>query len=234
MGKIIAAFILLSLLAACGLTGKETTPPAANLYIINASPDAPAIDVAINNNTIAASYGYGKDSGYILTFPGTYSFKVSQSGAGTILEDDYRDFPAGRYYSFFMIDSFSQYKFALMEDKFLSTTDSTTFIRLLNFCPNSPTFRVRFTKVNATATKDTLTFASRTFNDQTSTTYTTFSTLLGGTYNFVLFNGDSTATNITLKDFGQIEFATGKHYTVYLKGLYGNTTTPLDTAILVR
>jgi hypothetical protein len=41
---------------------------------------------------------------------------------------------------------------------------------------------------------------------------------------------DSTATLI--KQFDNLTFLTGKHYTLYMKGLIDNNATPLDLAII--
>ena len=217
----VAAGIFLFATYGCGLTGGETTPPSAGLYIINASPDAPAVDVTLNNNTIASGYSYGKDSGYFLTFPGTYEFKLSQTGATTYLTDQLLNLPAGKYYSLFLVDSFSLLKVLFIEDNLTTDTFSYANVRLLNFCPNSPTLDASFT--NET---DTLDFTGRYFNDRTAANFTA---IPSGTYNLSLYEADTT---ILIKDFSGISFENGKHYTVYLKGLYENTATPLDTAII--
>lgn len=218
--------MLLFILCGCGLTGGETTPPAAGIYIINASPDAPAIDVALNNNTIANGYTYEKDSGYFLTAPGTYAFKLSQTTSGTILLDQLIHFPAAAYQSLYLVDSFNLLKVLFIEDKLTSDTFSYAKIRLFDFCPNSPEVNAIFASTNT----DTLTFSARNFNDQgTSGVYTKFSAVPVGTYNLSLYQAD---TSIIIKDLGNVVFSGGKYYTVYLKGLYENNAIPLDMAII--
>jgi hypothetical protein len=227
MKKMIGAFIIfLFATYGCGLTGGETTPPSAGLYIINASPDAPGIDVTLNNNTIAGNYVYGKDSGYFLTFPGTYQFKLSQTGATTYLTDQLLNLPAGKYYSLFLADSFSMLKVLFIEDNLTTDTFSYANVRLLNFCPNSPTLDAAFTN-----DADTLEFTGRYFNDQgvANSSKANFSAIPSGNYDLSLYEADTT---ILIKNFSGINFENGKHYTVYLKGLYENTTTPLDTAVI--
>lgn len=212
----------------CGLTGKETTPPAAGIYIVNASPDAPAIDVALNGNTLASAYGYGKDSGYFFTAPGTYPLAITQTVMGNTLLDQLLNLPAGKYYSLYMVDSFSAAKLLFIEDKLTADTFSTAKVRLFDFCPNSPVLRAIFANTNKI---DTLAFSSRSFNDQgTEGAYTNFSVIPAGTYNLSLYQTDSTL----IKDMGNLNFTGGKYYTVYLKGLVDNIVTPLDTAVIVH
>lgn len=227
MKKIISALCtMLCMIYGCGLTGGETIPPAAGVYIINASPDAPAIDVALNNNTIANGYAYEKDSGYFLNSPGTYAFKISQTTSGTVLLDQLINFPAGAYHSLFLIDSFNMLKVLFIEDKLTTDTSSYAKIRFFNFCPNSPAVKAIF----ASAEKDTLTFSSRVFNDQgTSGGYTKFTAVPGGTYNLSLYQAD---TSLLIKDWGNLVFSNGKYYTVYMKGLYENSSVPLDIATI--
>ena len=222
-----AVFVALFAIYGCGLTGHETTPPSAGLYIINASPDAPAIDVALNNNVIASGYTYGKDSGYFLTFPGTYEFKLSQTGATSSLADQFLNLPAGKYFSLFLVDYFSTStpKIVLIEDNLTTDTFSYASVRLLDFCPNSPTLDASFTNV-----ADTVNFAGRYFSDQSLvSSYTNFSAVPAGVYDLSLYDHDTTTV---INKFSSITFESGKYYTVYLKGLYANTTTPLDTAII--
>ncbi|QEC66320.1 DUF4397 domain-containing protein [Panacibacter ginsenosidivorans] len=221
------AIIMLFALSGCGLTGGETTPPSAGLYVVNASPDAPAIDVTLNSNTIATNYVYGKDSGYFLVFPGIYEFKLSQTGSTNSLTDQLLNLPAGKYFSLFLIDSFnaSLPNVVFTEDNLTTDTFSYAKVRVLDFCPNSPTLDASFTNVY-----DTIKFAGRYFNDQSLvSSYSNFSVVPAGTYDLSLYDHDTTTV---IKQFSSINFQSGKQYTVYLKGLYENTTTPLDTAII--
>ncbi|CAN5433429.1 hypothetical protein BH10BAC2_BH10BAC2_47570 [soil metagenome] len=227
MKKVISAFLmLLFILYGCGLTGGETTPPSAGIYIIHASPNAPAMDVALNSNPIATGYVYGKDSGYFLTAPGTYAFQVTQLNVSTPVLDQLVNLPVGNYYSMYLIDSFSKQKVLFIEDKLTTDTFSYAKIRLFDFCPNSPKAKAIFASTN----QDTLIFSGRYFNDQgTSGGYTNFSAVPAGTYNLTLYQTDTT---LFIKDLGNIVFSGGKYYTVYMKGLYDNTTTPLGIATI--
>jgi Domain of unknown function (DUF4397) len=227
MKKVISALsMLLFMCYGCGLTGGETTPPSSGIYIIHASPDAPAIDVALNSTTIASGYTYEKDSGYFLSYPGTYPFKLSQTNSGTALLDQLINFPAGKYHSIFLIDSFRTLKVLFIEDKLTSDSFAYAKIRLFDFCPNSPIAKAIFASTN----QDTLTFSSRYFNDQSvSPNYTNYSAVPAGTYNLSLYQTD---TAVIIKDLGSITFSNGKHYTVYMRGLYDNTAIPLEAATI--
>jgi Domain of unknown function (DUF4397) len=227
MKKVISVLSMMLFIGyGCGLTGGVTTPPYSGIYIIHASPDAPAIDVALNSNNIASGYTYEKDSGYFLAYPGTYPFKLSQTNSGTALLDQLINFPAGKYHSMFLVDSFSTLKILFIEDKLTSDSFAYAKIRLFDFCTNSPAAKAIFASTN----KDTLTFSSRYFNDQSVTaSYTNFSAVPAGSYNLTLYQTD---TAILIQNLGNVSFSNGKHYTVYMRGLYNNAAIPLEMATI--
>jgi hypothetical protein len=220
-----ATILALIILCGCGLTGKETTPPSAGLYIINASPDAPPIDLALNNNTIASAYPYGKDSGYFLAFPELYEFKLQQTGASSYLTDQFLKLRPGGYYSLFLVDYYNALKILFIEDKLTTDTFSVAKVRFFDFCPNSPRLDAAFTN-----DIDTLNFKGRSFNDQgTLSGRTAFTSTPAGVYNLSLYKQDTT---ILIKGFTGFNFESGKQYTVYLRGLNENAVTPLEAATI--
>lgn len=221
-------FLLLCLLLnACGLTGGETTAPAAGIYVVNASPDAPAIDVSLNNNLIANAFAYGKDSGYFLTYPGTYPFKVSESGTSDVFIDNFVSFGAGKYYSLFLVDSFSQKQLLFFEDDLTIDSVQKAGVRFFDFSPNSPdSLYVIF---DNTATTDSVKYRNRKFNDQAnSIQLRRFTSVLPGSYNLDVYSKDT----VLIQQLGSITFDAGSFYTVYLKGFYQNATVPLDKAVI--
>jgi len=139
--------------------------------------------------------------------------------------------PAGKYYSLFFIDSFSSLKTLFIEDNLLSDSFTYANVRLFDFCPNSPNVRAVFANPDTTVDNDTLNFPSRYFNDQgTSGGYTNFSAIPAVSYNFSIRKTDSTAALIS--DFGTLDFTAGSYYTVYMKGIDSNATTPLKIAVI--
>lgn len=227
MIRLTGFFFICVLLSACGLTGGETTAPAAGIYVVNASPDAPAIDVSLNNNVIANTFGYGKDSGYFLTYPGTYPLKVSQSNTATVFVDNFVSFGAGKYYSLFLVDSFAQRQLLFFEDDLSIDSVQKAGVRFFNLSPNSPdSVYVIFYN---TATTDSLKYKNRKFNDQAaSVTFRRFSSVPAGSYNLDLYTRDT----LPIQKLGSMSFAAGKFYTIYLKGFYQSTTTPLDKGVI--
>jgi hypothetical protein len=78
----------------------------AEVRVIHASPDAPAVDVIVNDdfaNPVLANVPYPTFSGYLSLAPDTYNFKVTAAGnPGAIVIDadvdlEGRDSYAGRY-----------------------------------------------------------------------------------------------------------------------------------------
>lgn len=221
---------MLFILSSCGLTGGETTPPAAGIYIINTSPDA-NVTVTANNIVLARNYTFGKDSGYFLLPAATFPFTITVTGSTADSTNTLTNFSPGKYYSLFFIDSTTNLKTLFIEDKFAKDTFNYARIRLFDFCKNSPTVRAIFANRDTSSATDTITYSSRTFNDQgTSSTYTNFSAVIPGTYNFSIYKTDSTAALI--QNFNDFSFSEGKYYTIYLGGVYNNSSLPLRASII--
>ena len=67
-----------AILAGCqGVTGIQ---PVAQVRVIDASPDAPAIDVYQNSQASLYNVGFGTVSSYIPIAPGTYSHTAFTAG----------------------------------------------------------------------------------------------------------------------------------------------------------
>jgi len=57
----------------------------ATMRVIDASPDAPGLDIYENNNAIAYNLGFGTITSYIAFAPGTYNIATDQAKTRTVL-----------------------------------------------------------------------------------------------------------------------------------------------------
>lgn len=73
-------FTLALLALGCG-SGSNT--PAARLRVVHASPNAPAVDVLVDNNREVSGAPYTTSSAYLNLVPGTRNIKVNAAGTAT-------------------------------------------------------------------------------------------------------------------------------------------------------
>ena len=206
------------LISSAGCKHAITTPLPVSLLIVNASPDAPGIDVIGNNSVLAQDLTYGNDTGYFSLTTGVYELKAGTTGATDYFFDNILSLASNKYYTCFLIDSLSKIQTIFVEDKFSAANGDSAKLRYLDFSPDAPTLYANF--INAT---DTVIYASRSFNDQlTNNSKSAFTQIKAGTYSLQLTATDSTAA---VKTLDSVILSAGKVYTVYLKGFYEGTGT---------
>ncbi|WP_277555097.1 DUF4397 domain-containing protein [Halobaculum limi] len=62
-----------------------TTQETAYLRIVHASPDAPAVDVLVNNETVADDLAFGNSTGYLEVGAGDYNVTVTTADGETVV-----------------------------------------------------------------------------------------------------------------------------------------------------
>jgi hypothetical protein len=216
---------LLSVLSAfrilCGCNAKDTIPPEALYYLVNATPDSQGWSFLLDGASVKNDLAYGADTGYFQTTPGIHDLKFLDAATAATLVNVNTSMTAGQMYSIFTIGLTNGMQPVAIRDNFAVSPVDTAEIRLFNFYVNSPSLIAQFT-----GGTDTLTYFSRTFDDQSSdTTKTLFKRVIMGNYTLHLM----LAVDSSLVDsIPNLNFGSGKVYTVYLKGIYGDTTTPQE------
>jgi len=213
--KIIAAALLVAVLYfACKKT--EVTVNDANIKMINASPDAPGLDLHINSKLVAQNVQYADSTAYDSTSPGTYATQVTETGQTNALFNFIATLSPSRFYTVFSVGQYPSLKLSIIEDKFFVDT-TVAKVRFFNFVPNGDTVDVLIRTAD-----DTLqTFLSRRFNDQDSTaSLQLFTSMAADTCNLLIRRSRDSATLYTT---GDILFPLGTFHTFYLEGLKNGT-----------
>lgn len=68
-----------------GCQGIVNSPTSSQVRIIDASPDAPGLDIYQNNSAIAYNLGFGTITSYVPIDPGTYTTNVDVAGSKQVL-----------------------------------------------------------------------------------------------------------------------------------------------------
>ena len=198
-----------SLLIACD---KDDDVAKAKLMVVHASPNAPNVDVRVNNGLVLTNVAYPTNSAYLEVNSGSTNIKLSPTGTTTYVIDATTTLDANKNYSIFAIDSVSKIKAVGVGDDLTAPASGKAHVRFFHFSPNAPA-------VDIAVASGAVLFSNRTFNDQaTNGSLTSFTPLDAGTYNLEV---RAAGTNTVVLPLPNIVLTAGKIYTVFAKGFLG-------------
>ena len=186
----------------------------AQVMVVHASPNAPSVDVRINNSVALTNVAYPSNSNYTAVNSGSIDIKVSPAGTTSNVIDATVNLEANKYYSVFAIDSVSKIKAAVVSDDLTTPASGKAHVRFFHFSPNAPA-------VDIAVTGGAVLFSNRKFNDQaTNASLAAFTPLNAGTYNLEV---RAAGTNTVVLALPNISLTAGKIYTVFAKGFLGGS-----------
>jgi hypothetical protein len=208
------AIMISVITSSCSDSSTSTNPTNAKLMVVHASPDAPGVDIAVDNNKISTSaLTFPNNSGYVSVAAGTRNIKVFPAGSSTSLFSADIPFLESKFYSVFALDSLSKISLLLVEDAIPAVVTGKAHVRFLHLSPNAPAVDV--------AVKDGPSlFLNRSFNRQFSSSQNVFLPVDAGTYNIDVKVAGTTTVALPLTG---IKFESGKAYTVFASGFLGGT-----------
>jgi hypothetical protein len=229
MKKIIVnVFSVLTVLlafTACNKDDKDSMSKA-KVMVVHASPNAPNVDVRINNAVALTNVAYPTNSGYTEVNSGSTNIKVAPTATTNYVIDATVNLDANENYSVFAIDSVSKIKAAAVSDDLTAPASGKAHVRFFHFSANAPA-------VDIAVTGAPVLFSNRKFNDQaTNASLASFTPLGAGTYNLEV---RAAGTNTVVLSLPNISLTAGKIYTVFAKGFLGGTgTQALGAQIIVN
>jgi len=209
----ISAVLVLGLIFfSCKLDNGTSNPQTGFFMVANVSPDAPHLNVNVNNSAFDTGLVFGSYTPYVSANAGTYNFAFYPSGSSTPVLTNNVTIDVNKVYSYFVIDSFSKVKSAVVEDVFKAPSGDSVYVRFFNFCPNL----TQAIDVKDSANNTSL-FSSRTFNDQASNpSFAAFNEIKAGAYTLQLKQIDG-----TLLSSQSTTLEGGKVYTLFAQGFKG-------------
>ena len=200
--------------SSCDKDDDNTTPSKANVMVVHASPNAPNVDVRINDNIALTNVAFLANSAYTPVNSGATNIKVSPTATTTFVINANVTLEANKNYSVFAVDSVSKIKAAVTVDDLTAPAAGKAHVRFLHLSPNAPA-------VDIAVTGGAVLFPNRTFNDQsTNAAVSNFTPLNAGTYNLEVRVAGTPTVALALPN---ITLTAGKIYTVYAKGFLGGT-----------
>lgn len=192
----------------------DDDPAKARVMVVHASPDAPAVDVRVNNTVALTNVAFPSNSQYTEINSGSTNIKVSPTGTTTYVIDATVNLAPDESYSVFAIDSVSKIKAAVVGDDLTTPASGKAHVRFFHFSPNAPA-------VDIAVTGGPVLFPNRSFNDQSTTaSVVAFTPVDAGAYNLEV---RVAGTNTVALAIPNVTLTAGKIYTVFAKGFLGGT-----------
>jgi hypothetical protein len=199
-------------MTACNKKEVTTTPTKtyAKVMVAHASPNAPAVDLLIDNTKInTTGLAFPSNTGYLTVEAGKRNIKVTASGTMTSVIAADLDFTKDKNYSIFAVDSLSKISALVLTDDLTAPAAGKAHVRFVHLSPNAPAVDV------AVASSGAVVFGNKKFKESTN-----YTPLDAGDYNLdVRVAGTSTVALVLPK----ITLEAGKIYTVFAKGFLGGT-----------
>ncbi len=201
-------FISLVMLSSCK-KDEEVTKSYAKVLVTHASPNAPGVDLLVDNSKQnTAALNFPSNTGYLQVEAGTRNIKVNVSGTSTTVINADLALSKDQNYSVFAIDSVSKISALVLTDDLTAPASGKAHVRFVHLSPNAPA-------VDVALAGGAVVFGNKAFKD-----YTAFTPLDAGTYNLEVRVAGTTPPVLPLPG---IVLEAGKIYTVFAKGFLGGT-----------
>lgn len=198
----------------------QPVPSNSSAMVIHTSPDAPGVDVLVDNTVAGTNLTYLQNTPYLTLPSGTRNIKVNVTGTSTTVIEGNINFEKDKAYSVFAVNSVASIEPLILEDNLAAPASGKAHVRFIHLSPDAPA-------VDITLPDGTVVFGNVAFKG-----YTAFTPLDAGTYNLqVRLAGTSTV----VLDLGNITLTAGDIYTAYARGFVSGTgDQQLGAAIIVN
>lgn len=206
---------------------EEPTPaPApvvdkASVIVTHASPDAPGVDLLIDNSKVnSAALEFPNSTGYLSVNAGTRNVKVNVTGTSTTVIQADLPLTKNMSYSIFAVNTVANIEPLVLEDDLTAPASGNAHVRFIHLSPTAP-------GVDIAVDGGAVVFPDVTFKE-----YSDFTPLPAGTYDLEV---RVAGTSIVALDLDPIVLEPGKIYTVFAKGLLtGTGAQALSAQIIVN
>ena len=193
--------------AGCSKDDNPTSPPSqARVMVVQASPDAPAVDLRVDGAVVATALAYPNNSGYLTVTSGTRNLKMNATGTSNTLVEANLALAGGANYTVFACDSVSQISTLLLTDNLASPPSGFAHVRFIHLSPNAP-------PIDIAVQGGPVLIANKAFKE-----FTDFTAVPATTYNLEARLAGTGTVVLTLDN---VVVQAGKIYTVFAKGFVG-------------
>lgn len=185
----------------------------ANVMVVHASPDAPGVDLLIDNAKVNTSaLTFPNNTGYLDVEAGRRNVKVNAAGTSTTVIDANLDLERNENYSVFAINTLSAIEPLVLTDDLDAPAAGKAHVRFVHLSPDAPA-------VDVAVTDGPVLFSNRAFKSATD-----FTPVDAASYNLEV---RLAGTNTVVLTVPNVQLASGRIYTIFAKGFVtppsGNT-----------
>ena len=185
--------------------GKVEPTPLSLVAIYHAAPDAPGLDILVDNNRINTKpFSYSEYSGYLNFNPGSRNLKFNSANAASALIDTIFNLADGKAYSVFVINRLSSLEMLVVKDSSAVPASGKAMVRFVHLSPDAPAVDVSVSGENSAL------FANASFKNITE-----FKAVDAKTYSFQLKQAGS---DDILVSAGDVVIRAGGYYTILTRG----------------
>ena len=195
----------------------------AEVMVVHASPDAPGVDLLINDVKVNNSpLTFPNNTGYLELPAGTQNVKVNAAGTATTVIDADLNLERDKDYTVFAINTLDNIEPLVLEDDLTDPASGMSHVRFVHLSPDAPA-------VDIAVQGGPVLFSNRAFKSATP-----FTPVSAGTYTLEVRPAGSTTAVLTIPN---VELRSGDIYTVFARGFLsppeGNTNT-LGAQVIVN
>jgi len=213
-GKAAACSVLIavgSLFSGC--QGIVNSPTASQVRIIDASPDAPGLDIYQNNVAIAYNLGFGTITSYVPIDPGTYATNTNSAGTKQVLSSNKATFVTATQYTILIGNVAASLQQLTLQDQSQPAPSGQIALRFIDQATRVNGLDAYLVPAGKKLTDVTPVTTNLTFNVNTG-----YLNIPAGTYTLVLVPAGTVPTNTTIVTYtgAQVTYSQGSATTVIL------------------
>ena len=210
LNKIVAMLsfaFMIFVLAACDDDDDNTPIPVTEVAYVSlyqGVPDAPAIDIVVDNRTAFYDFDYTEFTGYLNFYTGDRNLKFTPYNASNTLTDTTVTFEDGELYSVFLTGTKDNYETLITNDNIPEADNSNAVIRIVHLSPDAPA--ISLTKEDESAPL---------FENVSYKSASDFIEVPAGSTSFDIMASGETTPLASVSDFN---FLAGRVYTLVVRG----------------
>ena len=196
-----------------GCQGIVSTAPLSQLRVIDASPDAPGIDVYLNTTAVSYNLGFGTITSYFPVNPDTYTINARSAGTAQVLATAKGTLAVSSQYTVLIGDTSAALQETILKDQSQSAPTGQISLRFI-----SEATRVSGLDVYLVPAGQKLTAVTPVFSNLVLSSNTGYLNIPAGAYTLVLVPTGTVPTTATVATYSgaQITYATGSARTIIL------------------
>jgi hypothetical protein len=196
----------------------EPVPGSAKVMVVHACPDAPGVDLLVDNTKQnSAALNFLQNTAYLTVTEGTRNIKVNATGTTTSVINKDVAFAKDKNYTLFAANKLANIEPVLLTDDLTAPAAGKAHVRFVHLSPDAPAVDIAVTGGN-------ILFPNVAFKGNSA-----FTPVAAGTV--ALEARLAGTTNVAL-NVGNVTLTAGKIYTVFARGLLADNS--LNVSIIAN